>query len=95
MFDVDLATQKGEWKSSTNSPLLASYLFPKTSATFLHAHPVAPLATLVLLFSSASVIRVCVLSIYQDEIVTVLDESTAVGEVSNNILPRELSDVLF
>ncbi|KAH9965838.1 hypothetical protein BC827DRAFT_1264927 [Russula dissimulans] len=79
VFDVDLATQKGEWKSRTISPLLASYIFPGTSATFLHVHPVAPLATLVLLFSSDSAIQVCVLSIHEDEIVTVLDESTAVG----------------
>ncbi|KAI9513303.1 hypothetical protein F5148DRAFT_1372599 [Russula earlei] len=78
VMDVDLATQRGEWKSHVNLPLLASYMFPKASATFLHAQPVAPLATLVLLFSSPSVFQVCLLSIHEDRIETVLDESTAV-----------------
>jgi hypothetical protein len=78
VLDIDLATQKGEWKSHVDSPLLASYMFPKASASFLPAHPVAPLATLVLLFSSASSVQVCVLSIHGNEVTTVLDESIAV-----------------
>jgi hypothetical protein len=86
VLDIDLATQKGEWKSRIDSPLLASYMFPKASATFLHTHLVAPLATLVLLFSSASLIQVCVLSIYGDEVTTVLDESIAVDGVSDKFL---------
>jgi hypothetical protein len=95
VLDIDLATQKGEWRSHIDSPLLASYMFPKASATFLHGHPVAPLATLVLLFSSASLIQVCVLSIYGDQVTTVLDESIAVDGVSDKSLTQETSDIIL
>lgn len=78
VLDIDLTTQKGEWRSRMASPLLASYMFPKASATFLPVQPVAQSATLVLLFSSANVIQVCVQSVHGDEVTTVLDESIAV-----------------
>jgi gephyrin len=95
VLDIDLATQKGEWKSHVDSPLLASYMFPKASASFLPAHPVAPLATLVLLFSSASSVQVCVLSIHGNEVTTVLDESIAVDGVSGKLLTKELPDIFL
>ena len=95
VLDIDLNSQKGEWRSSSSSPLLASYMFPKASATFVPANPVAPLATLVLLFSSASVIKVCVLCIYQDEVTTVLDESIAIDGVSVKLPTQRLSDVIL
>lgn len=82
VMDVDLVSQKGERKSRISSPLLTSYIFPKDSAKFLHASPVAPLATLVLFSSSENVVEICVLCIYQDEVVTVLDESIAIDGVS-------------
>jgi hypothetical protein len=93
VLDIDLAAQKGEWRPHVDSPLLASYMFPKASATFLSAHPVPPLATLVLLFSTASSIQVCVLSIHRDEVTTVLDESTAVDGVSDKLLTKEPADL--
>jgi hypothetical protein len=80
--------------SQSSSPLLASYMFPKCSATFLHANPVAPLATLVLLFSSASGIQVCVLCVYRDEVTAVLDESIALDGVSLKSITQRLSDLL-
>jgi len=95
VLDIDLNSQKGEWRSSSSSPLLASYMFPTASATFVPANPVAPLATLVLLFSSASVIKVCVLCIYQDEVTTVLDESIAIDGVSVKLPTQRLSDVIL
>jgi hypothetical protein len=95
VLDIDLNSQKGEWRSSSSSPLLASYMFPEASATFVPANPVAPLATLVLLFSSASVIKVCVLCIYQDEVTTVLDESIAIDGVSIKLPTQRLSDVIL
>ena len=93
VLDIDLTTRKGEWRSHVNSPLLASYMFPKASATFLPAHPAS--ATLVLLFSSASSIQVRVLSIHGDEITTVLDESIAVDGVSDKLLTKELPDTFL
>ena len=95
VFDIDLVTQKGEWKSHINSPLLASYLFPKASATFLHMHPVAPLATLVLLFSSAGLIQVCVLSIYGDEVTAAPGEPVAIDGVSDKSLTQNMLDITF
>jgi hypothetical protein len=92
-LDIDLVSQQGEWKSQSCTPLLASYMFPKDSATFLHAYPVTPLATLVLVFSSASTIQVCVLCVYQDEIMIVLDESIAIDGVSPKSTTQQLSDV--
>jgi gephyrin len=83
VLDKDLVAQKGEWRSHIDSSLLASYIFPKASATFFHVHAVASLATLVLVFSSAGSIHVYVLSIYADEVTTVLDESIAVDGVSD------------
>ena len=85
VLDIDLTTQKGEWRPRIDSPLLTSYMFPKASATFLPVQPVAQLATLVLLFSSANVIQVCVQSIHGDGVTTVLDESIAVDGVSNKL----------
>ena len=82
VMDVDLVSQKGEWRSPSSSPLLASYIFPKDSAKFLQANPVAPLATLVLFFSSANAAEICVLCIYRDEVMTVLNESIVVDGVS-------------
>ena len=93
VLDVDLVSQKGEWRSRSSSPLFASYMFPKGSATFLHANPVAPMATLVLLFLSASVIQVCVLCVYRDEITTVLDESIAIDGVGIKSITQRRSDV--
>jgi hypothetical protein len=95
VLDIDLNSQKGEWRPSSRSPLLASYMFPKSSATFVPANPVAPLATLVLLFSSASVIEVCVLCIYQDEVTSVLDRSIAIDGVSVKLPTQRLSDVFL
>jgi len=95
VLDIDLNSQKGEWRSSSSSPLLASYMFPKASATFVPPNPIAPLATLVLLFSSASVIKVCVLCIYQDEVTTILDESIAIDGVSVKLPTQRLSDVFL
>ncbi|KAH9002207.1 hypothetical protein EDB86DRAFT_2898629 [Lactarius hatsudake] len=66
MMDIDLDTPKAEWRSDSKSILLTSFMFPKVSATFLPPHLVAPLATLVLVFSST------------DEIATVLNEETSV-----------------
>lgn len=86
VLDIDLVAQKGEWRSHIDSPLLTSYIFPKASATFYHVHPVTSLATLVLVFSSSGSIRVCVLTIYADEVTTVLDESIAVDGVSDKLL---------
>jgi len=82
VMDVDLVSQKGEWRSRSSSPLLTPYIFPKDSAKFLQANPVAPLATLVLFFSSANVVELCVLCIYRDEVMTVLNESIVVDGVS-------------
>ncbi|KAH9060923.1 hypothetical protein EDB87DRAFT_1808093 [Lactarius vividus] len=79
MMDIDLDTPKAEWRSNSKSTLLISFMFPKVSATFLPPHLVAPLATLVLVFSSAGIIQIYVLSIYGDEIATVLDEETSVN----------------
>jgi len=93
VLDIDLVSQKGEWKSPSSSPLFASYMFPKGSATFLHANPVAPLATLVLLFSSASLIQICVLCVYPDEVTTVLDESIAIDGVSLKSTTQQLTDI--
>ena len=84
-MDTDLATQKGEWKPSNKSPLLASYMFPKVSATFLPVQPVAPLGTLVLFFSSRGVIQVCVLLLHEDEITTALNESVIVDGVRKEL----------
>ncbi|KAH9045311.1 hypothetical protein EDB85DRAFT_2284235 [Lactarius pseudohatsudake] len=78
MMDIDLDTPKAEWRSNSKSILLTSFMFPKDSATFLPPHLVAPLATLVLVFSSTGIIQICVLSIYGDEIATVLNEETSV-----------------
>ncbi|KAI0254799.1 hypothetical protein BJV78DRAFT_1183009 [Lactifluus subvellereus] len=78
VMDIDLVTQKGEWKPRNKSPLLASYMFPRVSATFLPVQPVAPLGTLVLLLSSRGVIQVCVLLLHEDEITTALNESVIV-----------------
>jgi hypothetical protein len=89
-MDVDLTTQKGEWKPHNKSSLLASYMFPRSSATFLPVHPVAPLGTLVLLFSSRSVIRVCVLLIHEDEVATALDESVSVDGVGDELFFHSL-----
>ena len=61
-------------------------MFPKISATFLPLHLAAPSATLVLVFSSTGVIQVCVLSVYEGEIATVLNEETPVDGVSVKIL---------
>ncbi|KAF8272086.1 hypothetical protein EI94DRAFT_1567074 [Lactarius quietus] len=83
MMDLDLGTTKAEWRPKNKSTLLTSFMFSKVSATFLPPHLVAPLATLVLFFSSTGVIGVCVLSLYNDEIATVLNEETlAVIEAS-------------
>ncbi len=95
VLDIDLATQKGEWRPRIDSPLLASYMFPKASATFLPIKPITPWATLVLLFSSTSVIQVCVLSIHGDGVTTVLDESIAVDGVSNNLPTKEMLDTFL
>lgn len=92
VLDLDLTAQKGEWRSRTDSPLLASYMFPKASATFLPVQPVKQSATLVLLFSSADAIQVCVQSIYGDEVTTVLDESIAIDGVSNKLPTKEILD---
>ncbi|KAH9077077.1 hypothetical protein EDB83DRAFT_2348082 [Lactarius deliciosus] len=78
VMDVNLDTPKAEWRSNSKSILLTSFMFPKVSATFLPPHLVAPLATLVLVFSSTGIIQICVLSIYGDEIATVLNEETSV-----------------
>ncbi|KAI9467106.1 hypothetical protein BJY52DRAFT_1236476 [Lactarius psammicola] len=78
MMDIDLDTLKAKWRSNSKSSLLTSLMFPKVSATFLPPHLVAPLATLVLVLSSTGVIQVCVLSIYEDEIATVLNEEAPV-----------------
>ena len=67
-------------------------MFPKASATFLPVQPVAQSATLVLLFSRAKVIQVCVQSIHGDEVTTVLDESIAVDGVSNKSPTEEILD---
>ena len=82
MMDIDRDTPKTEWRPKNKSSLLTSFMFPKASATFLPPHLVAPLAALVLVFSSASVIQVCVLTIYNDEIATVLSEEIPVDGVS-------------
>lgn len=82
VMNVDLATQKGEWKPHNKPPLLSSYMFPRSSATFLPVHPVAPLGTLVLFFSSRGVTHVCVLLIHEDEVTTALDEPVPVDGVS-------------
>jgi hypothetical protein len=95
VLDIDLTKQKGEWRPRIDSPLLASYIFPKASATFLPVQLVPPLATLVLLFSSASVIQVCVLSISADEVTTVMDESIAVDGVSNKLPTMEMLDIFL
>ena len=95
VMDVDLVSQKGEWRSRSSSPLLASYIFPKDSATFLHANPVAPLASLVLCFASANLVEICVLCIYRDEVVTVLDESIVVDGVSIKFYTGRLSDIFL
>jgi len=68
-------------------------MFPKASATFLPVQPVAQSATVVLLFSSADVIQVCVQSIHGDEVTTVLDESIAVDGVSNKLPTKEMLDI--
>jgi hypothetical protein len=86
MMDIDRDTPKAEWRPKNKSSLLTSFMFPKVSATFLPPHLVAPLATLVLVFSSTGVIQVCVLSIYNDEIATVINEETLVDGVSIKIL---------
>lgn len=86
MMDTDRDVPKAEWRSKNKSSLLTSFMFPKVSATFLPPHLVAPLAVLVLVFSSTGVIRVCVLSIYNDEITAVLNEETPVDGVSIKIL---------
>jgi hypothetical protein len=83
VMDIDLAAQKGEWRSHNKSPLLTSYMFPRSSAMFLPVHPVALLGTLVLFFSSRGVVHVCVLLIHEDEVTTALDESVPVDGVSN------------
>jgi cyclic lactone autoinducer peptide len=92
-MDVDLVSQKGERRSRDNPPLLTSYLFPKDSAPSLHASPVVPLATLVLFFSSVNVVEICVLYIYQDEIMAVLDESIAVDGVSVKLSTSGCPDI--
>lgn len=86
MMDIDLDTPKAKWRSMNKSSLLTSFMFPKVSATFLPPHLVAPLATLVLVFLSTSVIQVCVLSIYNDEIATVINGEAPVDGVSIMIL---------
>ena len=86
MMDIDLDTPKAEWKPKNKSPLLTSFMFPKVSATFLPPHLIAPLAALVLVFSSTGVMRVCVLSIYNDEIAPVLNEEIPIDGVSIKIL---------
>ena len=86
MMGTDLDTPKAEWRSNSKSSLVTSFMFPKGSATFLPPHLVAPLATLVLVFSSTGVIQVCVLFVYEDEIATVLNEETLVDGVSVKIL---------
>ena len=88
MMDIDLDAPKAEWRSNSKSTLLASFIFPRASATFLPLHLVAPLATLVLVFSSTGVIQVCVLSVCEDEIATVLNEETPVDGVSVKILAQ-------
>lgn len=93
VLDLDLTAQKAEWRSRTDSPLLASYMFPKASATFLPVQPVTQSATLVLLFSSANAIQVRVQSINRDEVTTVLDESIAVDGVSNKLPTKEMLDI--
>jgi hypothetical protein len=95
VMDVDLVSQKGERRSRSSSPLLTSYIFPKVSATFLHANLVAPLASLVLFFASANLVEICVLCIYRDEVVTVLDESIAVDGVSVKFYTGRLSDIFL
>jgi hypothetical protein len=82
MMDIDLDAPKAEWRANSKLSLLSSFMFPKASATFLPPHLVVPLATLVLVFSSTGVIQVCVLSVYEDEIATVLNEETPVDGVS-------------
>jgi hypothetical protein len=91
-MDIGLATQKGEWKPHNKSPLLASYMFPRSCATFLPVQPVAPLGILVLIFSSRGVVHVCVLLIHEDEVTTALDESVPVDGVSNEFFFRRLAD---
>lgn len=86
MMDIGRDTPKAEWRPKNKSSFLTSFMFPKASATFLLPHLVAPLAALVLVFSSAGVIQVCVLSIYNDEIGIVLNEETPVDGVSVYIL---------
>ena len=81
-MDIDRNTPKAEWRPKNKSSLLTSFMFPKASASFLPPHLVAPLAALLLVFSSAGVIQVCVLSIYNDEIGIVLNEETPVDGVS-------------
>ena len=90
VLDTGLTTLKGEWRSRIAFPLLASYMFPKASATFLPVQPVAQTATLVLLFSSVNVIQVCVQTIQGDEITTVLDESIAVNGVSSKSPTKQM-----
>jgi hypothetical protein len=68
-------------------------MFPKASAAFLPVQPVAQLATLVLLFSSANAIQVRVQTIHRDEVTTVLDESIAVDGVSNKLPTKEMLDI--
>jgi hypothetical protein len=92
MMNIDLDTPKAEWRPKNKSSLLTSFMFPKASAAFLPPHLIAPLAALVLVLSSTGVMRVCVLSIYNDEIATVLDEETLVDGVSIKMLESILAN---
>ncbi|KAH9179596.1 hypothetical protein EDB89DRAFT_1922170 [Lactarius sanguifluus] len=83
MMDIDLDKPKADWRSNSKSILLTSFMFPKVSATFLPPHLVAPLATLVLVFSSTGIIQIC--------IATVLNEETSVDGVSVKILGTSCS----
>ncbi|KAI0307076.1 hypothetical protein B0F90DRAFT_1684935 [Multifurca ochricompacta] len=78
-MDIDLATQKAAWGPCSKLPLLTSYMFSRVSATFMPVRPVAPLASLVLLFAPKGLLQVCVLYIYEGEIKTALDESIPVN----------------
>ena len=95
VMDVDLVSQKGERRSRSSSPLLTSYIFSKDCAKFLHTNPVAPLASLVLFFASANLVEICVLCIYRDEVVTVLDESIAADGVSVKFYTGRPSDIFL
>ncbi|KAI0268165.1 hypothetical protein BC834DRAFT_933308 [Gloeopeniophorella convolvens] len=81
VMDADLSSQKAEWRSQSKSPVLRAFVFPNTSTTFMPTQTITPLATLVLVFYLEGQIRICVLSIDEDDISTVLDKAVPVDGV--------------